>query len=87
MHSYLGCPFPRSRLGKSRLQSTACHVFFSTIPALPGDFLRGHPSARLAVPSARGECAEMHPIVPMIQALTKHVKQLVALMDELRETT
>jgi hypothetical protein len=28
----------------------------------------------------------MHPFVPMIQALAKHVEQLVALPDELRET-
>jgi hypothetical protein len=37
-------------------------------------------------PSARGVCAEMHPVVLMMQALAKHVEQLVALPDELRET-
>ena len=46
----------------------------------------GYPSAPLAFPSACGGCAEMHPLVPMIQALAKHVEQLVALPDELRET-
>jgi hypothetical protein len=49
---------------------------------LPPDY----PSAPLAFPSACGGCAEMHPLVPMIQALAKHVEQLVALPDELRET-
>jgi hypothetical protein len=46
----------------------------------------GYPSAPLAFPSACGGCAEMHPLVPMIQALAKHVEQLVALPEELRET-
>ena len=47
----------------------------------------GYPSAPLIFPSARGGCPEAHPVVPMIQALAKHVEQLVALPDELRETT
>jgi hypothetical protein len=29
----------------------------------------------------------MHPVVPLVQALAKHIEQLVALPDELRETT
>ncbi len=37
----------------------------------------GYPSAPLSFPSACGGCAEMHPLVPMIQALAKHVEQLV----------
>jgi len=47
----------------------------------------GYPSAPLAFPSARGGCPEAHPVVPMVQALAKHIEQLVALPDELRETT
>ena len=46
----------------------------------------GYPSAPLIFPSARGGCPEAHPVVPMIQALAKHIEQLVALPDELRET-
>ena len=46
----------------------------------------GYPSAPLVFPSARGGCPEAHPVVPMIQALAKHIEQLVALPDELRET-
>jgi len=29
----------------------------------------------------------MHPVVPLVQALAKHIEQLVALPDELRATT
>ena len=47
----------------------------------------GYPSAPLVFPSARGGCPEAHPVVPMIQALAKHIEQLVALPDELREIT
>ncbi len=35
----------------------------------------------------RQRCSEAHPVVPMIQALAKHMEQLVALPDELRLTT
>ena len=47
----------------------------------------GYPSAPLLFPSARGGCPEAHPVVPMVQALAKHIEQLVALPDALRETT
>ena len=47
----------------------------------------GYPSAPLSFPSARGGCPEAHPVVTMVQALAKHIEQLVALPDELRETT
>ena len=47
----------------------------------------GYPSAPFLLPSARGGCPEAHPVVPMVQALAKHIEQLVALPDELRETT
>jgi ribonuclease HI len=47
----------------------------------------GYPSAPLVFPSARGGCPVAHPVVHMIQALAKHIEQLVALPDELRETT
>ncbi len=47
----------------------------------------GYPSAPLSIPSARGGCPDAHPVVPMVQALAKHIEQLVALPDELRETT
>ena len=46
----------------------------------------GFPSAPLMFPSADGGCPVAHPLVPMVQALAKHVEQLVALPDELRET-
>ncbi len=36
----------------------------------------GYPSALLAFPSARGGCAKMHPVVPIMQALAKYVEQL-----------
>ncbi len=47
----------------------------------------GYPSAPFVFPSARGGCPEAHPVVPMVQALAKHIEQLVALPDWLRETT
>jgi ribonuclease HI len=47
----------------------------------------GYPSAPLLFPSARGGCPEAHPVVLMVQALAKHIEQLVALPDGLRETT
>ena len=47
----------------------------------------GYPSAPFLLPSARGGCPEVHPVVPMVQALAKHIEQLVALPDELRDTT
>ena len=47
----------------------------------------GYPSAPLLLPSARGGCPEAHPVVLMVQALAKHIEQLVALPDELRDTT
>jgi ribonuclease HI len=47
----------------------------------------GYPSAPFVFPSARGGCPEAHPVVPMVQALAKHIEQLVALPDALRETT
>ena len=47
----------------------------------------GYPSAPFLFPSARGGCPEAHPVVPMVQALAKHIEQLVALPDALRETT
>jgi hypothetical protein len=37
-------------------------------------------------PSAEGGCPVAHPVVSTVQALAKHVEQLVALPDELRET-
>jgi hypothetical protein len=37
-------------------------------------------------PSDVGGCPVAHPVVLMVQALAKHVEQLVALPDELRET-
>jgi hypothetical protein len=42
-------------------------------------------SAPLMFPSADGGCPVAHPVVLMVQALAKHVEQLVALPDELRE--
>jgi hypothetical protein len=47
----------------------------------------GYPSAPFVFPSALGGCPEAHPVVPMVQALAKHIEQLVALPDALRETT
>ena len=46
----------------------------------------GFASAPLMFPSDVGGCPVAHPVVPMVQALAKHVEQLVALPDELRET-
>jgi hypothetical protein len=45
------------------------------------------PTAPFVFPSARGGCPEAHTGVPMVQALAKHIEQLVALPDGLRETT
>ena len=47
----------------------------------------GFPSAPLSFPEDHGGCPVTHPIVPMIQALATHIEQLVALPDELRDTT
>ena len=47
----------------------------------------GYPSAPLVLPAKHGGCAEMHPVVLLVQALAKHIEQLVALPDELRATT
>ena len=47
----------------------------------------GYPSAPLMFPSVHGSCPVAHPVVHMVQALAKHVEQLVALPDSLRETT
>ncbi len=47
----------------------------------------GYPFAPLLFPSARWGCPEARHVVPMIKALAKHIEQLVALPDELRETT
>ena len=38
-------------------------------------------------PGEHGGCPVTHPVVPMIQALATHIEQLVALPDELRDTT
>ena len=47
----------------------------------------GYPAAPLTVPSTHGGSPVMHPCVPMIQALAKHIEQLVALQDDLRQDT
>ena len=47
----------------------------------------GYPSAPLVFPGEHGGCPVAHPIVSMVQALAKHLEQLVALPDEIRETT
>ena len=47
----------------------------------------GFPSGQLTLPSERGGCPLEHPIVSMIQALSKHIEQLVALPDDLRQDT
>ena len=44
-------------------------------------------SAPLTLPSENGGCPVEHPRVHLIQALAGHIEQLVALPDELRETT
>ena len=47
----------------------------------------GFPSGPLTLLSERGGCPVAHPVVPMIQALSKHIEQLVALPDDLRQET
>ena len=47
----------------------------------------GYASAPLLLPSRCDGCPVAHPKVIMVQALAKHIEQLVALPDELRETT
>ncbi len=47
----------------------------------------GNASAPLLLPSRCGGCQVAHPKVIMMQALAKHIEQLVVLPDELRETT
>jgi hypothetical protein len=37
--------------------------------------LPGYPSAPLVIPAKHGGCAEMHPVVPLVQALAKHIEQ------------
>lgn len=43
--------------------------------------------APLTLPSVMGGCPVAHPRVMLVQALAKHVEQLVALPDEIREAT
>ena len=47
----------------------------------------GFPSAPFSFPADQGGCPVAHPLVHLVQALAKHIEQLVALPDELRETT
>ena len=47
----------------------------------------GYASAPLLPPSRCGGCPVAHLKVIMVQALAKHIEQLVVLPDELRETT
>ena len=47
----------------------------------------GFPSAPLTLPSDHGGCPLAHPRVLLIQALSKHIEQLVALPDDLRQDT
>ena len=47
----------------------------------------GYASAPIMVPSRSGGCPVAHPKVVLAQALAKQIDQLVALPDELRETT
>ena len=47
----------------------------------------GFPSAPFLFPSDQGGCPVAHPRVHLVQALSKHIEQLVALPDELRATT
>ena len=47
----------------------------------------GFPSAPFTFPADQGGCPVAHPLVHLVQALAKHIEQLVALPDELRETT
>ena len=45
----------------------------------------GFLSGPLTLPSEPGGCPVAHPVVPIIQALSKHTEQLVALPDDLRQ--
>ena len=47
----------------------------------------GYPAGPLSLPSERGGCPVAHPVVAMIQALSKHIEQLVALPDDIRHDT
>ena len=47
----------------------------------------GFASAPFMLPEQKGGCPVAHPRVLMIQALTLHIEQLVALPDELRQNT
>ena len=47
----------------------------------------GYPSAPLMLPSEHGGCPVEHPRVLLVQALAKHIEQLVALPDDLRQDT
>ena len=47
----------------------------------------GYPSAPLVFPTENGGGAVPHPRVLLVQALAKHLEQLVALPDQLREDT
>ena len=47
----------------------------------------GYPSAPLMLPSEHGGCPVAHPRVLLVQALAKHIEQLVALSDDLRQDT
>ena len=47
----------------------------------------GYPSAPLTLPSAHGGSPVSHPRVLLVQALAKHIEQLVALPDDLRQDT
>ena len=47
----------------------------------------GFPSAPLTLPSEHGGSPVTHPRVMLVQALAKHIEQLVALPDDLRQDT
>ena len=47
----------------------------------------GFPSAPLTLPSEHGCSTVTHPRVLLVQALAKHIEQLVALPDDLRKET
>ena len=47
----------------------------------------GYPSAPLTLPGDHGGCPVTHPRVLLVQALAKHIEQLVALPDDLRQDT
>ena len=47
----------------------------------------GFPSGPLTLPSERGCFPIAHPVVPMIQALSKDNKQQIALPDDLQKET